>query len=302
MGLGDADDAAVWRLDEERALVVSTDFFTPIVDDPYDYGAIAAANALSDIYAMGSQPFLALNVAALPPNLPHEISSAILRGGAEKTLEAGVALAGGHSVQDPEPKYGLIVLGFVDPSKMLTKDGAREGDALVLTKPLGTGSITTAFIRDVVKSQHLDEAVRWMKRLNKGASELAVQFELKGATDITGFSLLGHASEMAAASKVKMRFSFAQLPFLPGAEEYAGEWIFPGGSSDNKLFYDEHVDFSRAIDEASQMLMYDAQTSGGLLLCVPKAKLDYFMAQGSQVGLDLWIIGEVLEGSGIEVV
>lgn len=302
MGLGDADDAAVWRLDEERALVVTTDFFTPVVDDPYDYGAIAAANALSDIYAMGAQPFLALNVAALPPDLPPEIGSAILRGGAEKTLEAGAALAGGHSVQDAEPKYGLIALGFLDPSRMLTKNGAREGDALVLTKPLGSGAVTTAFIRDLVKPQHLDEAVKWMKRLNKGAGELAVQFGLKGATDISGFSLLGHAFEMAAASKVKMRFSFAQLPLLPGAEEYAQEWVFPGGSSDNKLYYDKHVDFSPAIDEASQMLMYDAQTSGGLLLCVPKTKLDYFMAQGSQAGLDLWIVGEVLQGGGIEVV
>jgi selenide,water dikinase len=280
---------------------VTTDFFTPVVDDPYDYGAIAAANALSDIYAMGGKPFLALNIAALPPNLPPETSSAILRGGAEKSLEAGAALAGGHSVQDAEPKYGLIALGFLDPSRMLTKDGASEGDALVLTKPLGTGAITTAFIRDLVKPEHLDEAVKWMKRLNKGAAELAVQFGLKGATDITGFSLLGHACEMAAASKVKMRFSFAQLPFLPGAQDYAQEWIFPGGSSDNKLYYGKHVDFSPAIDEASQMLMYDAQTSGGLLLCVPRTKLDYFMAQGSQAGLDLWIVGEVLEGSGIEV-
>lgn len=301
VGLDDADDAAVWKLDEDRALVVTTDFFTPIVDDPYDYGAIAAANALSDVYAMGGQPFLALNIAALPPSLPYEIGSEILRGGAEKTLEAGVALAGGHSVQDAEPKYGLIVLGLVDPARILAKSGARPGDALVLTKPVGTGTITTAFIRDVVEPQHIGNAVKWMKRLNKTASQLASQFELKAATDITGFGLLGHACEMASASGVKLRFSIREIPLLDGAKMYARDWIFPGGSSDNKHYYGDQIKFAPEIDEPSRMLLFDAQTSGGLLLCVPKGMLDYFTAQGSQAGQEMWVVGEVLEGRGIEV-
>ncbi len=169
IGLGEPDDAAVWKLDDERALVATTDFFTPVVDDPYDYGAIAAANALSDIYAMGARPFLALNIAALPPNLPTEISAEILRGGAEKVREAGVVLAGGHTVQDKEPKFGLMVLGFVHPDRILSKGGARPGDVLVLSKPLGFGVITTALKREQADPAHLAEAVTWMKRLNKTA-------------------------------------------------------------------------------------------------------------------------------------
>ena len=185
-----------------RALVVTTDFFTPVVDDPYDYGSIAAANSISDIYAMGGQPFLALNIAALIPDLPAEINGEILRGGAEKAREAGVVIAGGHTVQDKEPKYGLVVLGFVDPKKMLTKGGARPGDALVLTKPLGFGVTTTALKEQKATPTDVAEVVRWMKRLNKNASALAVEFSLRSATDVTGFSLLGHGSEMAVASGV----------------------------------------------------------------------------------------------------
>jgi selenide,water dikinase len=301
VGLGDPDDAAVWRLDENRALVVTADFFTPVVDDPYDYGAIAAANALSDIYAMGGRPFLALNIAALPPDLPVEVSSEILRGGAEKVLEAGVVLAGGHSVQDTEPKYGLMVLGFVNPAHLLTKSGALPGDVLVLTKPLGFGTITTALKRGVAESGHVAEAVSWMKRLNKVACELAVEFGLHGGTDITGFSLLGHAFEMAEASKVRLRFSFDRIPLVSGARQYADEWVFPGGSSDNYRYYSPHVQFAPEIDQASQMLLFDAQTSGGLLLCVPGEKLEPFMARAAQAGQPAWQIGEVLSGENLEV-
>ena len=182
-------------MDQERALVVTTDFFTPVVDDPYDYGAIAAANSLSDVYAMGGKPFLALNVAAIPPNLPVNISSEILRGGAEKCLEAEVVLAGGHTIQDQEPKYGLIVVGFVDPEKMITKSGAKPGDALVITKPLGFGTLTTAIKMAKAKPEEIIEVVNWMKFLNKEASEIAVEFGVHGGTDITGFSLLGHGFE-----------------------------------------------------------------------------------------------------------
>ena len=301
VGLEDPDDAAVWRLDDERALVATTDFFTPVVDDPYDYGAIAAANALSDVYAMGGKPFMALNVAALPPDLPAEITGEILRGGAEKTRQAGVVLAGGHTVQDKEPKYGLMVLGFVDPRRMLTKGGARPGDVLVLSKPLGFGTITTALKRDLVDPADLAEAVEWMKRLNRTASELAVEFGLRGGTDITGFGLLGHSVEMAQASGVGLRLVFEKMPFISGARRYAEEWIFPGGSSDNRLYFGSQVRFAAGLDEPSQMLLFDAQTSGGLLLCVPKNRFNPLMERAAQTGQPFWEVGEVVEGHGIDV-
>jgi selenide,water dikinase len=302
VGLDGPDDAAVWRLDEHRALVVTTDFFTPVVDDPYDYGAIAAANSLSDVYAMGGKPFLALNVAALPPDLDAEIISDILRGGADKAREAGVVIAGGHTIQDKEPKYGLIVLGFVHPERMLTKRGARVGDVLALSKPLGFGTTTTALKQGKAHPDHVAEAVTWMKRLNKQAAELAVEFGVRGGTDVTGFSLLGHGWEMAEASGVGLRFDFERIPFIRGARDYADQFIFPGGSSDNRLYYSPHVSFAPEIDEASQMLLFDAQTSGGLLLAVPSEVLDDMLARAEQLGQELWMVGEVVEGERIEVV
>lgn len=302
VGLGEPDDAAVWRLGEDRALVVTTDFFTPVVDDPYDYGAIAAANALSDVYAMGGRPFLGLNVAALPPDLPADFLAEILRGGADKAREAGVVIAGGHTIQDKEPKYGLIVVGFVDPARMITKDGARPGDILVLSKPLGFGTTTTALKRELAASEDVEEVVNWMKRLNRNAAELAVEFEVRGGTDVTGFSLLGHAWEMAAASSVGMRFEYEKIPFTRGALRYAQEWIFPGGSSDNRLYYQAHVRFNPSLDEARQMLLFDAQTSGGLLLSVPAANLQAMLDKADEVGQPLWVVGEVTEGREIEVI
>jgi selenide, water dikinase len=301
VGLGKPDDAAVWRLDDDRALVVTTDFFTPIVDNPYDYGAIAAANSMSDVYAMGGKPFLALNIAAFPNYLPSEIVSEVLRGGAEKALEAGVVVAGGHTVQDKEPKYGLIVVGTVQTRHMITKAGARVGDMLVLSKPIGTGVITTAFKRDLAEADDVAEAVNWMKRLNKFLAELAPDFELLGGTDITGFGLLGHAWELADASGVGLRFSFGKIPFLPGAQRYAREWNFPGGSIDNRSFFGQRVRFTVGIEEALQMLLFDAQTSGGLLLSVPPDKVEYLLNQGKKIGQQLWVVGEVVENHGIEV-
>jgi len=302
VGLADPDDAAVWRLDDDRALVATTDFFTPVVDDAYDFGSIAAANALSDVYAMGGKPFLALNVAALPTDLPAELLSEILRGGAEKAREAGVVIAGGHTVQDKEPKYGLIVLGFVDPRRMITKSGARVGDVLALSKPLGFGTTTTALKREQADPTDVSEVVGWMKRLNKAASELALEAGVRGGTDITGFGLLGHGWEMAEASGMGLRFTFGKIPFTRGARRYAQEWIFPGGSSDNRAYYGEHVNFAAQIDEPSQMLLFDAQTSGGLLLSVPPEKLDGLLGRAAQVGQMLWEVGEVVEGEKIEVV
>ena len=301
VGLGDPDDAAVWRLDDERALIATTDFFTPVVDNPYDYGAIAAANALSDVYAMGGSPFLALNIAAFPPDLPADITSQILLGGAEKAREAGVVLAGGHTIQDKEPKYGLFALGFVHPKRMMTKGGLQIGDRLVISKPIGFGTITTALKRGEADPTDVSEAVGWMKLLNKTASELAVEMGVRSGTDITGFGLIGHAWEMAAASNVGLRFRFDQIPFTRGAQRSAQEWIFPGGSSDNRLYFGKHVEFAPAIDQPSQMLMFDAQTSGGLLLGIPADKLADLFERAAQAGQLIWEIGEVIPGGKILV-
>jgi selenide,water dikinase len=302
VGLRFPDDAAVWRLDDQRALVMTTDFFTPVVDDAYDYGAIAAANSLSDVYAMGGKPFLALNIAALPPDLPFDLSAEIVRGGAEKAREAGVIIAGGHTVQDKEPKYGLVVLGFVDPQRMLTKGGARVGDRLVITKPLGFGVTTTALKQDKADPNDVAEAVSWMKMLNRLAAELAVEFGLSGGTDVTGFSLLGHSWEMAQASGVALRMQFERIPFLTHARRYADAWTFPGGTADNRLFFEKHVNFPSHLDEAARMLLFDAQTSGGLLLAIPEEKITDFIQKGTAAGQALWEIGEVIAGEGIEVV
>jgi selenide,water dikinase len=301
VGLGDPDDAAVWRLDEQRALVVTTDFFTPVVDDPYDYGAIAAANALSDIYAMGGQPFMALNIAALPPDLPIEVSAEILRGGAEKVSEAGVALAGGHTIQDKEPKFGLVALGFVHPEKMITKGGAQPGDILVLSKPLGFGTVTTAIKNRVADPADVTEVVRWMKILNRSAGNLALSHAVKGGTDITGFSLLGHGLEVANASKVGMIINFNKLPFTSGALRYAEDWVFPGGASDNRLYYGGHIQFDASIEEFKQLLCFDPQTSGGLLLAVPSNEWELMKREAQAIGQALWKIGEVIQGNGIQV-
>lgn len=301
MGLREPDDAAVWRLDEERAIVVTTDFFTPVVDDAYDYGSIAAANSLSDVYAMGGQPFLALNVAALPDNLPSEISSEIIRGGAEKAREAGVVIAGGHTVKDQEPKYGLVVIGFVDPRELLSKGGLKIGDVLVLTKPLGFGVTATALKQQKADKPDVLEAVNWMKQLNKTASQLAVEFGLRGGTDITGYSLLGHGMEMADASGVALKFDLGKIPILSGVRKYAEQGIFPGGAFDNKKYFEAKVEFANLIDEPSQMLLFDPQTSGGLLLGVPHEKVGAFLARAEELSQPAWAIGEVRSGAGIQV-
>ncbi len=302
VGLGDPDDAAIWRLDDQRALVVTTDFFTPVVDTPYEYGAIAAANSLSDIYAMGGTPFLALNVAALPPDLPTEFLSEILRGGAEKAREAQVVVAGGHTVQDKEPKYGLIVLGFVDPARMMTKGGARPGDVLLLSKPLGFGTTTTAIKQSKAAPEDVDEVIQWMLRLNRDAAALAREFDVRAATDITGFSLLGHAWEMAAASGVGLRFRWRDMPLTKGARRYGRQFIFPGGASDNRLYFQENVRFTANLEEYEEMLLFDPQTSGGLLLAVAPENVSAMLTHAEEIGQPLWVVGEVVEESIIEVV
>ena len=288
-------------MDDERAIVVTTDFFTPVVDDAYDYGSIAAANSLSDIYAMGGSPFLALNIAALPDNLPPEISSEILRGGAEKAREAGVVIAGGHTVKDKEPKYGLVAIGFVNPHKMLTKAGLQVGDVLVLTKPLGFGVTTTALKQEKAEDKDVTEAVEWMKQLNKTAGQLALEFGIRAGTDITGFSLLGHGTEMAKASGTALRINYSNIPFISGARKYAEAGIFPGGAFDNKMYFEKFTRLDKALDEPSEMLLYDPQTSGGLLLGIPGKKLQSFKKRAQELSQPIWEIGEVFSGTGIEI-
>ena len=301
MGLNDPDDAAVWRLDSDRALVVTTDFFTPVVDDPYDYGQIAAANSFSDIYAMGGKPFLALNIAAFPTNLDPGILAEIIQGGAEKAIEAGVIVAGGHTIRDEEPKYGMVVVGFVHPEKQLSKGGLHPGDKLVITKPIGFGVTTTALKQEKADLNDVEEVVGWMKRLNNTAALLASSYELQAGTDVTGFSLLGHAVEMAQASKVRIEINYKDIPFVSCAKKYAHMWTFPGGASDNRLFFGNHVKFTQDIDEEVQMLLFDPQTSGGLLLGVPEDKLPLFLEKAAASNLPIWEIGQVIEGKGIEV-
>ena len=281
--------------------MVTTDFFTPVVDTPYEYGSIAAANSLSDVYAMGGRPFLALNIAALPDNLPPEVSSEILRGGAEKAREAGVVIAGGHTVKDKEPKYGLVVIGFVHPQKVIGKGGLKPGDVLVLTKPLGGGVTTTALKQEKADPAHVTEAIEWMSRLNKKAGQLAVEFGVRGGTDITGFGFLGHASEMAEASGVSLHFEYSKIPLLSGARGYAEKGIFPGGAFDNKGFCEAMVTFSETLDEPAQMLLFDPQTSGGLLLGVEREKMDALLKRAQELDQPVWVVGEVRDGKGIVV-
>lgn len=301
IGLDAPDDAAVWQISDDKALVVTTDFFTPVVDTPYEYGAIAAANSLSDIYAMGGQPFLALNIAALPDQLPSEVSSEILRGGAEKSYEAGVVVVGGHTVKDKEPKYGLVAIGFVHPHKIVSKSGLRVGDALVLTKPLGCGVTTTALKQEKARDGDVQEAIFWMLRLNKTAGQLAAEFDLRGGTDITGFGFLGHALEMADASGVALRIENSKIPLLGGARGYARQGIFPGGAFDNKGHFQRQVKLDKEIGEPDEMLLYDPQTSGGLLLGVPQEKLAAFQKRAAELDQSVWVVGEVRAGTGIEV-
>ncbi len=302
LGLNDPDDAAVWKLNDQQALVVTTDFFTPVVDEAYDYGAISAANSLSDIYAMGAQPIFALNVAALPTHIPPEILSEMMRGAAEKALQAGILIAGGHTVQDKEPKFGLVVIGLVHPNKLLKKSAILPGDQLILTKPLGVGVTTTALKREKADPDSINEAKHWMKILNNTASEIAVELGLKAATDVTGFSLLGHAHEMASASGVKLNIQSERIPYLSKARSFGEAGYFAGGAADNRMHYRPFIHFAPSIDEVTEMLLFDPQTSGGLLIACPPEKLGAFQQRAAHRKLAMWIIGHAQDGQGIDVV
>ncbi len=300
VGLEDADDAAVYLVREETAIIFTVDFFTPVVDDPYDYGAIAAANAMSDVYAMGGEVVLALNVCCFPADLPLEIPREILRGGAEKVYEAGAVIAGGHTVEDREPKYGLAVMGLVHPDRIATKGGARPGDVLVLTKPLGVGIVTTALKSDAADSRSVVEAVTSMARLNRDAARAISGGAFHAVTDITGFGLLGHAWEMADRSGAGMRFNFKALPFVYGAQALADDWLFPAGANKNEAAYRRHVHFA-GLPPEMQMLMFTPETSGGLLVALPPEEVDAFGTRCAALDQPYWVVGEVREGEGIEV-
>ena len=302
VGLEVSDDAAVYKINDELAVLQTLDFFPPVVDDPYDYGAIAAANAMSDIYAMGGEVVLALNICGFPPELPPDIIVEILRGGAEKVAEAGGVLAGGHTLEDKEPKYGLAVMGFVHPDRVLAKASARPGDALILTKPLGVGVITTALKMQVADPAHVAAAVESMKELNRDAARLVQQVGVHACTDVTGFALLGHGYEMAEKSGVRTRFYVDKLPFLDGAKQYAEDQLFPGGSCRNQRCYERWVDFTPGISEEMQMLLFTPETSGGLLVAVPHERLEVLAAFFANERHPCWVVGEIVEGEGVEVV
>lgn len=301
VGLEISDDAAVYKISDEVAVIQTLDFFTPVVDDPYDYGAIAAANAMSDVYAMGGEVALAMNICGFPPTLPPEIISEILRGGAEKVRQAGGVLAGGHTIDDNEPKYGLAVMGLIHPNRILTKAGAQPGDVLALTKPLGVGIITTAAKGGVADPAHVSAAVESMKKLNRRAAQLVQQVGVHASTDITGFALLGHGHEMAEKSGVRLHFYVNQIPFLDGATRYAGEWLFPGGTCRNQQFYERCIEFASDVQDETRQLLFTPETSGGLLVAVPPDKSEVMAALFANEGHPYWVIGKVTEGLGVQV-
>jgi selenide,water dikinase len=294
VGLGAIDDAAVYQINEQQAIISTADFFPPVVDDPYTFGSIAAANALSDVYAMGGQVLMAINLVAWPTSLATSILSEVLRGGMDIVERAGSVIAGGHSISDDEPKYGLAVTGMVHPEHILTKGGAKPGDILILSKPLGTGLITTAQKQGKVSEDDMAAAVQSMTTLNRRASELLVQAgsAVHAVTDITGFGLLGHAWEMASQSLTNMRFDCGALPLLPHVCSYAADGCIPGGTRRNERALHTHVHFDPILDEIYQAVLFDPQTSGGLFAAIDPALWDMLSWQKE---VKFWRIGEVTE-------
>lgn len=297
LGLGNLDDALVWRIDDERAIVQTVDFFPPVVDDPYHFGAIAAANAMSDLYAMGAEPLFALNLVGFPEDLDPAVLSEILRGGAEKVREAGAVVAGGHTTVDSEPKYGLAVTGLVHPDRILTKVGARPGDVLLLTKPVGCGVVTTAHKRQKVDEADLAAAVASMERLSAGAARLLRDAgpAVHALTDVTGFGLAGHAHEVAEQSRVTLRLVFRDVPVLPGAAEYARKGMVPGGSNRNEAYYGAWIEYRRPLEEWERRLLFDPETSGGLLAAVDGAAAAALIEAFHDAGEPVWRVGEAVD-------
>ena len=298
VGLAEPDDAAVCRIDDNRAIISTADFFPPVVDAPYDFGAIAAANALSDVYAMGGRPLMAINLVAWPDDLDKAILAEILRGGAEKVKEAGAVIAGGHSISDAEPKYGLSVTGEVNPGEIIQKSGARPGDQLILSKALGAGVITTALKRGIATPEQVDIAVQSMSRLSQGAAELAQTHQVSAMTDITGFGLIGHGLEMARLGGVDFELEYGRIQWLPGAEDFARQGVFPGGMDRNLEYFSQWVDHSSPLPEFMRGLLYDPQTSGGLLMAVASERASDLLSALKSAGEAAYILGRVVAGSG----
>ena len=302
VGLDGPDDAAVYRLTDDLAIVQTLDFFPPVVDDPYTFGAIAAANAMSDVYAMGGEVLLALNIVGFPEDLDPEILSRILLGGAEKVREAGGVIAGGHTLYDAEPKYGLAVTGTIHPQHVFSKAGALPGDALLLTKPLGTGIVLTAARADRDPDDYARHAVASMLTLNRHASHLARELHAHAMTDVTGFALLGHAKEMAVRSNVRIVLEAERVPALPGAIEFAAAGILTGGAARNRSGLAAHVEIDAAVSETTAHVLYDPQTSGGLLIALPQDAAETLVSRLHADGLPGAIIGRAEEGTGVRVV
>lgn len=307
VGLGRSDDAAVYRVSDELAIVETVDFFPPIVDDPYLYGAIAAANSMSDVYAMGGEVLFALNVAGFPRELPKDVIAAIFRGGADKVIEAGGVIAGGHTVVDAEPKYGLCVTGRVHPQRILIKGGLRPGDRLFLSKPLGTGVVATAAKAGDCDRAVLDGAVQSMLRLNRVAAEVAREAGARGATDVTGFGLLGHAAEMVEASSAGIAVRPGDLPFLPGAVALAEKGHWSGGMKRNRRHVEGtwgargRLSIDASLPPAVVALLFESETSGGLLFSVPPERAGLVADGFKRRGEPCWEIGEVTEEVAIRV-
>jgi selenide, water dikinase len=278
VGIDTMDDAAVISIDKKRALIQTVDFFTPVVDDPYMFGQIAAANALSDIYAMGGEPFCAMNIIGFPACLDLWVLEEILRGGGDKVREAGALLVGGHSIETKEPLFGLSVTGIIDKDEVIANSGAKPGDVLVLTKPLGTGIMATAAKGGLLTEKETEHLGQLMAKLNRNAARAMSVAGATGCTDITGFGLIGHACEMAAASSVSLHFDAASIPLIAGVREYAAMGMVPAGSYRNRKHAGRHVEKIGEMDEALEDILYDPQTSGGLLIAVPADKKEVLMA------------------------
>jgi selenide,water dikinase len=301
VGTETGDDAAVYRMGEDQALVLTTDFFPPIVDDPYWYGAIAVANALSDVYAMGGQPLLALNIVAWPMGRMEEELRQTLRGGYEKAQEAGCLIVGGHTVDDREPKYGLAVVGLVHPERVVRNVGARPGDILVLTKPLGTGVITTAAKQGKADPATLERAIGVMARLNRAAAEAMQEVGVHACTDVTGYGLLGHLLPMAMGSGVGARVYLSRVPVLEGTGRFLEEDIVPGGTRRNLAAVEKQVRWQGDIPPTARLLLCDAQTSGGLLMAVPQGRLPALEGALRRRGVEGWVVGEITPDGTVEV-
>jgi selenide,water dikinase len=295
VGLDRADDAGVYKVTDDIAIIQTVDFFTPIVDDPYWFGQIAAANALSDVYAMGGVPKTAMNLVAFPlKDMDISILRQIIQGGLDKMKEAGVVLIGGHSVEDKELKYGLSVTGFIHPDRILTKKNLKEGDRLILTKPLGTGIINTAIKGGLASAEIIETVTRLMATLNRDAARIMNDYPVHACTDITGFGLLGHLAEMIVDSPFGIRLASKSIPIIPGTLDYAGMGLVPAGAYKNREFRECMVDFSPSVDRLVQDVLFDPQTSGGLLICVERDRADDLLQELKEKGIkDAAIIGEV---------